>query len=331
MSRFAWGRALDGPEQQAGEFDRLFSAIGLSVGRSETWAVKVNLTYPRPAPGVVTSRETAEGLALWGAERGIRMVWVESDGGNRSHRAADVLEACHFVELAKRYGGDVRAMTEDRWVETPMSVDGEEFSLPLPAYLVDRPFDRFVDLPVIKTHIFSTVSLGIKNLWGCIPDPLRMYHHHRLDRGIVGLARALRPDLAIYDGRTALDGNGPINGRPVPARTIAVADSVGGGDRVVARAMGFEPDAVRHLRLALSEGVAPPDREAVVAGAPPPSLPSSFRMERTLYNYGSIVANVSPRLQKLVYHSPFSKYIYALVSPLRRGTRAEGIRRRFVG
>jgi uncharacterized protein (DUF362 family) len=321
-----WGTTPDSVEAQAEELDRAFTAIGIRPSPGETWAVKVNLTYPQPDAGVVTSAATAEGLALWAVERGVRIVWVESDGGNNSHKASDVLPRCGFLDLAARYGGSIRSLTDDRWVLTPMTVARREFALELSDWMLARPFDRFVSMPVIKTHIFTTVTLGIKNLWGCIPNPLRMYNHHLLSWGIVGLAKTLAPDLVIYDGRTVMDGNGPINGRPIPARTLAIATASGTGDWEVTRAMGIRPASVRHLRLARSEGLA--DRGRII-GQPPSTFPTQFRMERTLYNWGSMAAQLHPRLQKLVYHSPLSKHIYALVSPLRRGSRAESIRKHY--
>jgi len=327
LSRVVWGRTPEEPADQAAEFDRIFSALGLVVSRGETWAVKLNLTYPRPVAGIVTSALTAEGLAIWGRERGVRLTFVESDGGNNSHKASDALRDCGFVEIAKKYDGAVHSLTDDAWIPTEMSVGGKDFKLELSEWMLARPFDRLVDMPVIKTHIFTSVSLGIKNLWGCIPNPLRMYNHHLLDYGIVGLAKTLHPDLLILDGRTALDGNGPINGTPIPAKTLVVADSVGAGDWVTTCAMGFEPARIRHLQLALAEGVVPDPREVTVVGEQPSTLPGDFRMERTLYNWATIVANWSPRLQKLVYHSPISKYLYAAVTPFRKGTPAEAVKR----
>jgi uncharacterized protein (DUF362 family) len=328
VSTVFFGRTADSAEAQAAVFDRAFSELGLRPSAGENWIVKLNLTYPTPSAGVTTSLETVEGLALWGRDHGVRLELVESDGGNRSHRAVDALASCGFVDLAKRYGGSVRSLTDEPWREVDLSCGRHRFRLPLPPRLLDRGADRFVDLPVLKTHIFSTVTLGLKNLWGCIPDPLRMYHHHLLDRGLVGIAKALRPDLLVIDGRTALDGNGPINGKPVPARMMVVSDSLGAGDWEAAAAMGFDPASIRHLRNARDEGLVPADRRVVDPDGVRAGLPR-FQVERTLYNWGSIVANFSPRLQKLVYHSPLSPYIYAAVSPFRRGTRAENVRRRF--
>jgi len=188
--------------------------------------------------------------------------------------------------------------------------------LPYSPYFGRKPFDRLISAPLFKNHIFTIVSLGMKNLWGCIPDAYRMYYHYQLDRGIVALMRELKPDFSIFDGIIAMRGRGPMEGRPLEMNTVLTASDVGTGEAAALEIMGIPIDAVHHLQIAAAEGLVA--NEQVHWMTDPASFKrEDFILERTLLNHLSIRLGRVPLLQTAVYHSVLSPVIYAIVNRIR--------------
>src|SRR6266700_1818212 len=70
-----------------------------------------------------------------------------------------------------------------------------------------------INLPVLKTHVVSTMTLGMKNVMGILPRPdRRSMHTFGIDQSIVDMNRGIKPDLNIVDGSVGQDGEGPLYG-----------------------------------------------------------------------------------------------------------------------
>ena len=294
--------------------------VGLRVRAGEVWAVKLNLTYPEYLPGVVNSPIFTEGLCEWARERGVRIIFIEGDGGNGSYSAADTFEANRVTEIAARYGMRIASISEKPWDWRETMVAGRVVRLPYSPFFIRREYDRFVTAPLFKNHIFTIVTLGMKNLWGCIPDAYRMYYHHVLDHGIVALTKELRPDFAIFDGIVALRGRGPMDGQPVAMGAVMVAASVGAGEAAALQIMNIPIERVRHLRLARVEGLMPDSQTLVWKSDPMPFVRYDFVIDRSWLNYATIALGNFPRLQRMVYHSAMSRGIYMVVDRCRPGS-----------
>jgi uncharacterized protein (DUF362 family) len=315
---------LDGvqpqPDAVAEALARQLDWLGLRPSRSETWAVKLNLTYPRYLPGVVNSPAFVEGLCRWAREHAVRLNFVEGDGGNGAYSAEDTFAGNGISEIASRHGMATTSLSEEPWHWRETRVAGRLVRLPYSPFFQRRPYERFVTAPLFKNHIFTVVSLGMKNLWGCIPDAYRMYYHHLLHHGIVALCKELRPDFSIFDGLVALRGRGPMDGRPLQMNAVMAVDTVGAGEAAALRIMGIPLGQVRHLRLAHAEGLVPEKAQLEWREPPTAFERTDFRVKRSLLNRVSIGLSHFPSLQRVVYHSGLSDSIYGLVDLFRRGS-----------
>lgn len=115
--------------------------------------------------------------------------------------------------------------------------------------------DYFISLGKIKTHNMTTVSISMKNLFGCLPDSDKSKHHPWIDQTVVDIVQAIRPDLEIADSSPALEGNGPVHGKPVALDYILAGNDPVAVDAIGARALGFDPRGIGHIRLAEEAGV----------------------------------------------------------------------------
>ncbi len=111
--------------------------------------------------------------------------------------------------------------------------------------------DVLINIPVMKCHMHTTVSLALKNLKGCLPHrSMKRLHIGGVDEGISTLEQLIKPTLHIIDGTIGHEGMGPISGRPKQADCLVASESGLAADVVAAAIMDIDPDIVQHLKYA---------------------------------------------------------------------------------
>ena len=115
--------------------------------------------------------------------------------------------------------------------------------------------DFVVSMPKLKTHHWAGVTLSLKNMFGVIPGacygwPKNVLHWAGIDRSILDINAAVRPDFAIVDGIVGMEGNGPLQGALKPAGVLIVGDDPVAVDATCARVMGVSPEKVKHIAQA---------------------------------------------------------------------------------
>jgi uncharacterized protein (DUF362 family) len=115
--------------------------------------------------------------------------------------------------------------------------------------------DFLVSMPKLKTHHWAGVTLSLKNMFGIVPGscygwPKNVLHWAGIDRSILDINAAARPDFAIVDGILGMEGNGPIQGTPKAAGLVLFGDDPVAVDATACRVMGLLPEKVTYLARA---------------------------------------------------------------------------------
>jgi uncharacterized protein (DUF362 family) len=115
--------------------------------------------------------------------------------------------------------------------------------------------DVIVSMPKLKTHHWAGMTASMKNLFGTVPGavygwPKNILHAHDIDASIVDLTATLRPHLSIVDAVTAMEGDGPIMGRPRHMGFVAMGRDLVAVDATCARIIGLDPARIPYLRTA---------------------------------------------------------------------------------
>ena len=286
--------------------------------RGDVIFLKPNLVLPFYVPGVCTNRGLLETLCSVLNDRGYKIVLCEGDGGLAAFSSNKAFSGNGLLRLGKRFGVHFLSLSLLPREEVVQCIAGRQIRFQLPGVLVKREFDYFVNVPVLKVHILTKVSLSMKNLWGCIPDPYRIHYHHILDHGIVALWKIIKPDLSIIDGIVAADGNAPINGFPVPLGVIIAGDQDATVDKVATALMGIPFKKVKHLVLAEREGLIRKWDQIRLTQPLDKFLVHRFKPRRRLSNWPGIFLGKYPKLQGLIYHSFASGFFYWCLRRVRR-------------
>ena len=124
--------------------------------------------------------------------------------------------------------------------------------------------DKVINLPKVKSHVQLTVTLGVKNLFGCVPGKMKAWWHleagkdsQRFGTMLVETARAIAPDLTIIDGIIGHEGNGPSGGEPRDLDVLGASEDVFALDRALVELLGVEPSQVPTLVAARALGCGP--------------------------------------------------------------------------
>ena len=111
-----------------------------------------------------------------------------------------------------------------------------------------------INLPVLKTHVVSTMTLSMKNPMGILPRPdRRSMHTLGIDQCIVDMNRGIRPDLTIVDGSVGQDGEGPLYGDRTDLQVLIAGHDSLAVDLVCCQVVGIKPQDIPHLKLALEQ------------------------------------------------------------------------------
>jgi uncharacterized protein (DUF362 family)/NAD-dependent dihydropyrimidine dehydrogenase PreA subunit len=111
-----------------------------------------------------------------------------------------------------------------------------------------------INLPVLKTHVVSTMTLGMKNPMGILPRPdRRAMHTLGIAQCIVDMNLGIKPDLTIIDGSVGQDGEGPLYGEKADLQVLVAGRDSLAVDLVCCQLVGVKPRAIPHLKLALAQ------------------------------------------------------------------------------
>lgn len=125
--------------------------------------------------------------------------------------------------------------------------------------------DIVINLPKLKTHTQMLLTLGVKNIFGCIVGMRKPEWHFRtgIDRDrfaelLVRIYAAVKPTITVLDGILAMEGQGPgRGGRPRALGIVMAGGDAVALDTVVCRMFGIGEDKLLTNRAAARMGLMP--------------------------------------------------------------------------
>ena len=124
--------------------------------------------------------------------------------------------------------------------------------------------DVVINLPKVKSHMQLTLTMGVKNLFGCVPGKMKAWWHleagkdvNRFGEMLVETARAIDPNLTILDGIIGHEGNGPSGGEPRELGILAASTNVFALDRSIAEMLHVDPTLIPTIVASQRLGLCP--------------------------------------------------------------------------
>ena len=234
--------------------------------------IKPNIAHNRPAP-ITTNKDVIKTLItyLTDAEEilvGDSASYPTKHIMNRSWER--ILEGTGLDKAVNEAGGEVVDLDQYEFVEVE-NPENKVLRKPLISKLI-FDVDHVINVPVMKTHHMTTVTLCLKNLQGIIHDSQKTYAHlDNLHQKLVDIYRCVKDKftLNIIDGTIAMEGHGPGLGTPVYLNTLVASPDIVACDAVGCDIMGVDPFGIAHVRLANAQGLGEGRRDHItIVGDP---------------------------------------------------------------
>ncbi len=216
--------------------------------------IKPNLCAPRsPEDGVTTDVRVVAAVIdyIYRKKGNFEIYIVESNGLARPEITFKTLG---YDELAEKYDNvHLCNLSKDSTVRVRVPQAKVLKSLRVPRILLSM--DYFISVAKMKRHNFERFSGAWKNQYGLIANrPLRIRLHPFVSEVLFDLNSMFYPDLSVIDGITALEGEGPIKGKPKRMNLIVCSNNPLSADIITAKIMGENPKRVPHIKYALTHG-----------------------------------------------------------------------------
>jgi uncharacterized protein (DUF362 family) len=178
-----------------------------------------------------------------------------------------VFDRLGYSELAKSLGVPLINLHSGEMVDMPVP-GGLAFDT-LTLHHTLQELDLLCSVPMMKTHVLATVTLGMKNLIGLYPGTAycsvrSCVHDQAAAAGspgaafeIIDMVRANKLGLTVVDGSMAMEGDGPGEGPVVKMDVIVAGANPLATDMVAADLMGFKPHNVPTFTQAHKAGMGP--------------------------------------------------------------------------
>lgn len=123
--------------------------------------------------------------------------------------------------------------------------------------------EMIINLPKLKTHAQMLLTLGVKNMFGCVVGFRKPEWHMRMGFNramfaslLVRICEKLKPFVTILDGILAMEGEGPgKGGAPRRLDVIIAGHDTFAVDAAVCRMLGLDTDRMPVLKAAKESGV----------------------------------------------------------------------------
>jgi uncharacterized protein (DUF362 family) len=238
--------------------ETVYRAIDLIGGMKEVLKdapqvlIKVNFISTKTyESGATTDPLVVEALVHKAREFTDKIFVVESDASttnaDKACKATGMLRVCEdnkvkFINLRR----------EKERVALEISDPEVLHKIKVPKIVVGS---AIINAAKLKTHSETGVTLGMKNMFGLLPEKMKFkYHLRNISKVIVDINSVLKPKFTIIDGFYALEGPGPVSGNPVKMDLIMAGRDVLAVDATACRIMGIDPFEIYHIRRAYEKG-----------------------------------------------------------------------------
>jgi len=225
-------------------FELIDSLGGKRIGKNSRVVIKPNLLAPAaPDRAIVTHPLVIKAVVEYVNEKGARPQVSDSPAVSSFNKILDE----SGIEQALQ-GLDVVF----REFKESVTVDiGKPFNrIEIARDAIESDF--LINLPKLKTHVQMQLTLGVKNMFGCIVGMKKPEWHFRagVDREMFAdllarICRTVNPDITIMDGILAMEGQGPAKGgTPRKLGLLLGSNNPAALDITICKMLDLEPDTL---------------------------------------------------------------------------------------
>ena len=245
-----------------GEPDAMFTkAIEMMGGmerfvkKGQTVVVKPNIGFPRlPEVGATTNPLLVKTIIESCYTAGAKRVYVfDNVVTPTSGNARNCYKLSGIEEAAKSARGIIVPL--DNFSYREVTIPGGKTLKTADVHSLILDCDVFINVPVLKHHSSTHLSIAMKNLMGIVKNRME-YHLTGLDQCIADFCLYRRPDLNVVDAYRVLMSQGPSGpSNPQSAnvqmkKTLLMSRDIVAVDAAAAKIFGKDPESIGYIKIA---------------------------------------------------------------------------------
>ncbi len=247
-------RAYD-PELILDTLENMIGKTGFPEVCDKRVLLKPNiLSGSAPEKAVTTHPSVVRAVIRLLKARGAASILVgDSPGvGSADKAGRNSLIAQAVIEEGARWA----PFREEELIQAPDGLKQKQFYLTKALNEVDI----LISLPKMKTHEMMYFTGAVKNLFGLVPGLKKSRFHLNYPEKedfaalICDILDTVKPDYAIMDGITAMEGPGPGSGSPREVGLLFASSSAPALDMAAASIMGYKIEEIPIFREILRRG-----------------------------------------------------------------------------
>lgn len=260
--------AVSDPAKLAREAVDKLGSMSAFVKPGFNVVIKPNIGWDRtPEEGANTHPAVVVALAQMALEAGAARVQIfdrTCNDSRRCYKRSGVEDA--IKALSRELDDDrvVLSFVDDIRFET-VEIKGGKSLTRWPLYRPALAADALINVPVLKHHGLTGITVGMKNMMG-IMGGNRGRIHRDIDESLVDVNMAVRSTLTVVDATRVLTSGGPQGGGTKNVRIenrMAACEDVVTADAWGATIFGVDPMKVGHIRRAHERGLGIADLDRV--------------------------------------------------------------------
>jgi uncharacterized protein (DUF362 family) len=250
--------ALEGADLQAVASrltERALAAVGgmgRFVSKGDVVWIKPNLGWNRrPELAACTNPDIVATLARLCFEAGAKKVKV---GDNPCHKAQQTYARSGVRAAAEAVGAEMVYLDERRFRDVKLGGSRLD-SWPLYPEIIES--DLVINVPVVKHHSMSQVSICMKNYMGIIGGERGSWHQD-IPACLSDVTAFMKPRLCVVDAVRILTAHGPVGGNLADVRqlgTVAAGTDIVALDAFGSELLGHDPRRIATVRAGHEAGL----------------------------------------------------------------------------
>jgi len=224
------------------------------VKPGQTVVIKPNIGWDRaPETGANTNPELIKRIVAHCVDAGAKKVHIfdhSVENGSRCYGNSGIEFA------AKSAGGIMVPGDNERYYQKTDIPNGEVLKSAQVHELILES-DVYINVPVLKHHSSSGLTLAMKNQMGVVWDR-GSYHRNGLHQSIADFCHVKKPDLNIMDGYRVTLRNGPsrADGDDIMiSKSLLLSTDMVAIDAAAARIFGQDPGEINHILYGHNMGI----------------------------------------------------------------------------
>jgi uncharacterized protein (DUF362 family) len=230
--------------------------MGKFVSKQDIVMVKPNIGWNRTIEqAACTNPEVVKAVIEMVLNAGAKKVIVMD---HTCHKPEDTYKRSGIAKTAKEAGAEVRHADDNRLIVHDFK--GSRVTR-WPTYKDFLDVDKFINVPILKHHGSSGLTIGMKNLYGILGGN-RGKLHRNMGMSIADLGHGFKTHLTIVDAYRVLMRNGPVGGRISDVelkKTIIASANILEADVVSANMFGIDPMKIGFVQAAVEKNMGQTD------------------------------------------------------------------------